>query len=162
MMSLSLPPGGPLDRPERVVTVLAVDVRDDDLRALRNIFCSSKWVLHEARSCREASDFLRSHQTGVVLCERDLPDGTWRYLLHLTAALPSPPPVVVTSSQADENLWAEVLNLGGYDVLAKPLERSEVVRILSLAWLYWKDLARSAAMPRGMAASASRSLASLG
>jgi len=34
---------------------------------------------------------------------------------------------------ADEHLWAEALNLGVYDVLAKPLDDSGVVRVLSLA-----------------------------
>jgi len=49
-----------------------------------------------------------------------------------------PPLLVVTSRKADDTLWSEVLNLGGYDVLAQPYERAEVVRILSLAWLHWK------------------------
>jgi DNA-binding response OmpR family regulator len=53
--------------------------------------------------------------------------------------LPEPPFLIVTSRLADERLWAEVLNLGAYDVLAKPFESKEVVRIVSLAWLHWKD-----------------------
>jgi hypothetical protein len=31
------------------------------------------------------------------------------------------------------------LNIGAYDVLAKPFDRKEVIRILSLAWLHWRD-----------------------
>ena len=34
---------------------------------------------------------------------------------------------------ADEHLWAEVLNLGGYDVLAEPFERDEMVRVVTSA-----------------------------
>jgi DNA-binding NtrC family response regulator len=37
---------------------------------------------------------------------------------------------------ADEHLWAEALNLGAYDVLAKPFDPTEVVRTLSQAWLH--------------------------
>jgi hypothetical protein len=36
-------------------------------------------------------------------------------------------------------LWAEVLNLGGYDLLMKPFEEAEVYRVVGLAWLFWKD-----------------------
>jgi len=32
-----------------------------------------------------------------------------------------------------------VLNLGGYDVLPKPLEASEVTRVVSLAWMHWRQ-----------------------
>jgi FixJ family two-component response regulator len=45
----------------------------------------------------------------------------------------------VTSRLADEYLWAEVLNLGGYDVLAKPLDKQEVSRTLNLAWEHWEN-----------------------
>ena len=38
---------------------------------------------------------------------------------------------------ADERLWAEALNLGAYDVLAKPFDRTEVMRVVSMAWMHW-------------------------
>ena len=49
------------------------------------------------------------------------------------------PLLIVTARCADDQLWAEVLNLGGYDVLMKPFERTEVIRVISLAWLNWKN-----------------------
>jgi hypothetical protein len=48
----------------------------------------------------------------------------------------------VGSRSADEFLWAEALNLGAYDVLARPFEPSEVMRTLSLAWLQWNEAGR--------------------
>jgi DNA-binding NtrC family response regulator len=47
------------------------------------------------------------------------------------------PALIVTCRLADERLWAEALNLGAYDVLAKPFDRDEVLRSVSLAWLNW-------------------------
>jgi FixJ family two-component response regulator len=44
----------------------------------------------------------------------------------------------VCSHLADEYLWAEVLNLGGCDVLAKPFEDHEVLRAAYMAWQSWK------------------------
>jgi DNA-binding response OmpR family regulator len=75
----------------------------------------------------------------VVVCERDLLPGSWREILAETARLPFPPFLIVTSRLADERLWAEALNVGAYDVLAKPFDAKEVVWVLSLAWLHWKD-----------------------
>lgn len=48
-------------------------------------------------------------------------------------SMPSPPLLIVISRLADEHLWAEALNLGAYDVLAKPLNHTEIVRVLNLA-----------------------------
>jgi hypothetical protein len=39
----------------------------------------------------------------------------------------------VTSRLADERLWAEALNLGAWDVLAKPFDADEVIRIGKIA-----------------------------
>jgi DNA-binding response OmpR family regulator len=75
-----------------------------------------------------------------VLSECVLPEGkTWKDLLRAVEALRNPPPLIVTSRLADECLWAEVLNLGGYDLLMKPFDATEVFRVVSLAWLSWKN-----------------------
>jgi FixJ family two-component response regulator len=42
-------------------------------------------------------------------------------------------PVIVTSRLADDCLWAEVLNLGSYDLLMKPFDGEETVRVLAMA-----------------------------
>jgi hypothetical protein len=47
----------------------------------------------------------------------------------------------VTSSCADEYLWAEVLNLGGFDVIAQPFNPEELRHILLSACL--RRLARA-------------------
>jgi FixJ family two-component response regulator len=49
-----------------------------------------------------------------------------------------PPKLIVASSGADSALWAEVINLGGYDVLAKPWSDRELFLAVSQAWLAWK------------------------
>jgi DNA-binding response OmpR family regulator len=125
--------------PERVVTVLAVSNCEEDRRSLRNIFQHSNWVMHEAACCRDARTILGKYSCAVVLCERHLPDGDWKQVLRMLESMEHPPLLVVTSHLADEVLWAEVLNLGGYDLLPKPFDQNEVVRTVSVAWLHWKD-----------------------
>jgi DNA-binding response OmpR family regulator len=90
-------------------------------------------------NCHEAQRRLKQTQIGVVLCDSDLPDGNWKELLERVSGFPTPPLMIVTSTNTDSALWAQVLNLGAYDVLTKPFDRSEVIRIISLAWLYWKE-----------------------
>jgi DNA-binding response OmpR family regulator len=44
-----------------------------------------------------------------------------------------PPPLIVSDRLADERLWAEVLNLGAYDLLAMPFDAKEVLHAVSAA-----------------------------
>jgi len=39
----------------------------------------------------------------------------------------------VADRLADDRLWAEVLNLGAYDLLIKPFDTQEVLRTVGLA-----------------------------
>jgi DNA-binding response OmpR family regulator len=75
-----------------------------------------------------------------VVTERDLAPGSWRDILENVLLLPDPPFLIVTSRLADEYLWAEALNLGAYNVLAKPFDASEVMHVLGSAWRHWTDL----------------------
>ena len=60
-------------------------------------------------------------------------------MLDEISLLPDPPLFIVTSRLADERLWAEALNLGAWDVLAKPYDTDEVIRIVSVARQHWQD-----------------------
>jgi len=44
----------------------------------------------------------------------------------------------VFSRLADECPWAQVLNLGGFDVLMTPFEPEEALRITFAAWSHWE------------------------
>jgi DNA-binding response OmpR family regulator len=89
-------------------------------------------VLHSA-SCHQALGYLQDSHISAVLCEALLPDGNWKDLLAFLENAELPPSLVVTSKVADESLWAEVLNLGGYDVLAQPFDNEEVHRVVRSA-----------------------------
>ncbi len=139
-------------QPERTVTVLLISQLPEDHLLLRGIFSHSKWQIYSASSWEEAQFFLESHPMPVVLCEAELVDCNWRDVLAGLSGRPDPPALIVTSHVADEYLWAEVLNLGGYDVLMKPFDQTEVFRVISLAWLNWKNgRERKVAAPAGLA-----------
>jgi len=119
------------------VTVLSVTPYEEDHLWLQDIVSHSKWKLHGADRLESALAVLHEHKIGVVLSERDLPPHSWTDMLHAVHHFQDAPAVIVASRLADERLWAEALNLGAYDVLAKPFDRDEVLRSVSLAWLNW-------------------------
>ncbi len=120
------------------VSVLAVSPADEDYVSLEHVFSHSKWRLERARSCAEAGEALGRGQFSVLICAATLPDGTWKDLLSRARTFSVAPRLIVTSHAADDRLWAEVLDLGGYDVLGKPFDAGEVIRVVSLAWRQWK------------------------
>jgi DNA-binding NtrC family response regulator len=112
-------------------TVLAVSSDANDSETMQNIL--GEWKVKSARNCAEALSMLRNVDCSVVICDKDLPDGSWRDLLSEMGRLLSAPPLVVMSRDADESLWAEVLKRGAFDLLAKPLEGEEVQRVIPSA-----------------------------
>ena len=116
------------------VSVLLISALPEDHDSLQEIFYRSNWILRRVSTCREALLDAWEYDTPVVICERDLPDGDWKLVLSKFDRLPLRPNLIVTSRLADDNLWAEVFNLGGYDVLAQPFGSDEVFRVVFLAW----------------------------
>jgi DNA-binding response OmpR family regulator len=117
--------------------LLLVGAVEDDCAG--RLFDQFPWTIQRVRSCQEAMPLIGQHLTRVVVCERDLSDGNWKDVLEMAVARKYPPVLIVTFRLADEQLWSEVLNLGGYDVLAKPLDPTEVHRTINLAWQHWSN-----------------------
>jgi DNA-binding NtrC family response regulator len=126
------------------VHVLAVSHLESDHTSLAHIFGHTAWTFDSARSLREATAKLADEPSPVILCEEKLPDGSWKDLYAFSQIHSVPAYLIVTSQFADDRLWAEVLNMGAYDVLAKPFHSKEVFRVIGLAWRHWTDCRKSA------------------
>ena len=131
----------------RTVNVLSIDPIARDRVTLKQIFgrsewtlCpNSKWKLTSSPTVESAIASVRKNPIPVLVCGCDDRPEAWKEILAELATLAHPPLLIVTSRTADERLWAEALNLGAYDVLAKPFDQAEVVRTMSMAWLHWKE-----------------------
>lgn len=115
-----------------VSVMLSHEMRPNVLVIASNERSAFEAVLQKARcrtlmctGYRDALDLIEL--ASVVICEDPLPDGSWKDVLRTVQAITTPPALIVTSRLADESLWAEVLNLGGEDVLAQPLREQEVI-----------------------------------
>jgi DNA-binding NtrC family response regulator len=139
----SFPPTRPnLSATAATVEVLLVSEHAETQSALASIFENTNWTLYQVPSADDALHFLSLRPMGVVITEASLPDQNWNGLLNALERLRRPPKVIVTAANAGEILWADVLHRGGFDVLPKPLEPSDVTRLVSLAWLEWREIAR--------------------
>jgi AmiR/NasT family two-component response regulator len=75
----------------------------------------------------------------IIVCDRLLPDGNWKDILSLTAPLLESPHVIVMSEAVEPSWDSQVREMGGYGVLAKPLDETEVTRILVAALRSWQN-----------------------
>ncbi len=142
---------------DQEVTVLSVSPDGDYISLVRILNESdsitpthSKWTVLASATPESAVTALREKRSPmipIVVCESDLSPGSWKKLLELLTVLPDPPYLIVTSRLADERLWTEALNLGAYDVLAKPFDKEEVIRTLYSAWLHWSNQRGPCATP---------------
>jgi DNA-binding NtrC family response regulator len=118
--------------------VLSISANVEDCASLERIF-KSNWTVSSSSTIASALSVLRETPIPIVICDCDITPGTWREMLDHISLLPDPPLLIVTSRLADERLWAEALNLGAWDVLAKPFDTNEATRIVSAAWQHWQD-----------------------
>ena len=114
-------------------SLMAVLPGREDRAALQRIIGPCRWDPQWTGTCGEAIDVFRRARPAIVICDRDLADGDWRQLWDILGRVPKPPMFIVTSRLADDALWAEVLNVGGYDLLLKPFRAEEVIRMVHSA-----------------------------
>lgn len=72
----------------------------------------------------------------VVVCDADESGESWRAILRRVREVNRAAAFVLLSRLADERLWSELLHEGGYDVLPKPLDRLETLRVFRGAGQY--------------------------
>jgi DNA-binding response OmpR family regulator len=123
-----------IDVRSRKQTILAVLPAREDRNSLNGILKGSNWKIRYIRPSRRARSAPDLGLVGAILTDAHLADGrSWKDVLREIEGTPNPPPLIVTDRLADEALWAEVLNLGGYDVLAKPFDEKEVLHAITMA-----------------------------
>lgn len=140
------------------ISAMAILPSHEDRLRLSEIFRHSRWHLDLSECLNDARVLLAKAHIGVVLTDSHLPDGGWKDVLHeLGRRHIKAPPVIVVSRLADERLWAEVLNLCGYDVLATPFRTNEVLWSISSAWRHWRATCASGTLGSRVGATQSHS-----
>ena len=130
------------------VRILSISASAEDHAVLRRLLRGRSCRIESADTCEEALQRLRKCHASIVICDCTLPDGTWHNMLEYLDSCVSRPLFIVTSSLTTAGLWGEVLNLGAFDVIAKPFDRREVRYVLGTAYLHVRDVRARAAERR--------------
>ncbi len=127
-----------MDEASRPLRILSIASQPADHTCLKTAVGGTAWEIQEASSYREATKALCAERFPVIVCEQRLMDGSWKDILGQVCMLHNAPRLLVTAADPDDRLWAEVLNMGGFDVLLKPLRASEVTRVIDFAYRSWE------------------------
>lgn len=118
-----------MDGTRTVLVVMSPERSPDLIRSLSAVVP----LVVTVPTCDEASSVLRREPVGLVLTDLSLPDGSWCDVVNRAGDLRPGTPVVVCARLADERLWTDVLDAGGFDVLAEPYQEPELRRVLDAA-----------------------------
>jgi DNA-binding NtrC family response regulator len=125
-----------LTEPANTIRVLAAMHGDSDTRALTQIAGRAKWHVEFAFTHDSAVEMARHQEFSAILYDRDLRllQG-WRDGFQTLAATAPASCLILVSPDKDDQLWQEVIQCGGYDVLTKPFQEKRVVRSVRAACL---------------------------
>ena len=127
--------GAPVCRGQATTSmpVVLASERNDDYMTLHALLQDTKWSVTQALSWGEVSRFCGRVVSPVVLVDRHFQGPDWRFtfssLLNTTANCC----LILLSDVSDPYLWNELVQHGGYDVLARPFEKASVYRTLTFA-----------------------------
>jgi DNA-binding NtrC family response regulator len=133
-------------RPSRAIDILTIGDDPPLTACLSRLFRGSEWSIANARTCQGAVSILEHTPAAIALFDQRLPDATWHEAAAALGGVPDAPVLVVVSN--DPLLVDEVISMGGFDVLLRPLEEADVMWTIACAWHAWKTrLERNGGMP---------------
>ncbi len=116
---------------ERTILFISTETGDADL--IGRILSSVGVRVDHVSTLQEARRRLARESYSALLTASEVPDGSWTDVVDAVQHCGAAVPIVVTHPAADDSFWAEVLNLGCYDLLVQPFDCHEVQRIMALA-----------------------------
>ncbi len=122
-------------QPSRAVDILTISDNPTLSVYLSGLFQEPGWTIARARTCAAGAAFVRDNRAAVAVCEEALPDGFWYDAAVALSSVREAPALVVIGD--DQSLVREVLALGGFDALVRPLRESDVVWTIASAWHAW-------------------------
>jgi DNA-binding NtrC family response regulator len=128
----------PLDQP---IPVLIVSAKQKDHEKVRLLLNPVDCLFYGASTFAEARKIMREHMIAVVVTEPALTDGRWTTLFVCTAPNANPPHVIPLADLGDYEFWAEAFDRGAFDVLYRPLVKTSIARVVTLAFQRWKRAA---------------------
>ena len=99
-----------------------------------------KFLEEEGLEVYTAGNFQEAHSKlisplhwDLLVMDAEIPGGSWRELLQLVQESRKDCEAIVTARCGDEQLWAEVIQCGAFDLIPEPYEKQEILRIIHCA-----------------------------
>lgn len=119
--------------------VLAVVSSPQDRAAVSDCAQAIGWKLKLLETVDQALSVATSEPVALIIVDRDLSENDWRTSVQNLANTVSTPCVLLASSVVDPYLFQELVKRGGFDVVPKPIQSKELVRLGRLAFRYWRN-----------------------
>ena len=113
----------------------------ENLKTIRAVLAEDGVSTICASTVKETREALANTPVSIVICDRELPDGSFKDLLHL-AKQERPEVLVVVTSCTDD--WKESVaakQLGVFEVIPSPCQRSNVEWVVITALRAWRQRA---------------------
>jgi DNA-binding NtrC family response regulator len=118
------------------IRILGVSISPEDRVSLDWLADQHDWELRCVGSAREAFHVAEEIHFDLILCDRYQPGHPWREVMKGLAARAPRSCVLLISPVNDDQLWSDVLQQGGYDILIRPLREKAVLRSIDAAVHY--------------------------
>ena len=127
--------------------LLIVDDEPAILHAFRRAFRDTALDLRFATTAAEASAAVASNRPDAVVLDINLPDSNGLQLFHQIQAIDARIPVILITGHGTTDLAIEAIKEGAYEYLLKPLELSQLRKVIDLALRSSRLMLVPAALP---------------
>lgn len=117
------------------ITLLIVTSRAEDMPELLGLLRETPWELTSVPQ-EEAAAALKAAPVPILLFDRDLAGPSWRETIKRLIHSRRNACIVLLSNVADQYLWEEVVQQGGFDLLTRPFRKEQVLSALVFAYAH--------------------------
>jgi DNA-binding NtrC family response regulator len=123
-------------------TVLAISQDRGCQERLANLAELYGWDLFLCSTCKYSVTLPNFAAIPIVLYDPDQLDMNWQDAFQLFLQSDRSRCLLLCSPTGDDRLWQEVIRVGGYDLVPKPICEEQIVRTIQFAWTFWKTVHR--------------------
>ena len=116
--------------PRCPMKVLVIDDDKDVRRATRDLLEAEDISVAEAEDAESGAVLLERERFDATLLDLSLPGVSWWEAVELVRRVAPWTRLIAFSAYADWDIFAHALELGAWDVIMKPYQSSELIRIL--------------------------------
>jgi len=114
-------------------SLLIVTSRAEDVSELNEILRGTSWLLTDVSSLDDAVAKLQAAALPIIFYDRGAAGVCWQETIERLIAARKGSCVVLISNVADQYLWEEVVQHGGFDLLPRPFRKDQVLSALAFA-----------------------------